>query len=140
MLLLRLLKIYLPMATALSATTALAQEEVKFSARAFQCQAYEFAELDSMSRGELQGAYCSYSIGADRASKRNATVKEKYKEQPRILAGLLGDHVRFLEGCAQGLSKTQDLLSRKFAGPAPDCKPMAEKTASARSAGRVASP
>jgi hypothetical protein len=101
--------------------------DLNFSGRAFQCESYEFAEIDSMSRDELQGAYCSYVIGSKRASKRNEETKEKYRDQPRILSALLGDHIQFLERCSQGMNKTSDLFSRKFHAPAPDCAAMAEK-------------
>lgn len=101
--------------------------DMRISPRAFQCQQYEYAELDAMQKGELQGAFCSYVLGADQASKRNDLTKEKYADQPAILAPLLGDYIRFSENCSRGMEKTMDILSRKFSSQAPDCKPVIEK-------------
>lgn len=101
--------------------------DLKFSPRAFQCEAYEFAELESMQRAELEGMYCSYSIGAARLSRRNDETKVKYADQPQILAALLGDNIRLQDQCVRGMAKVQDLIARKYTTFAPNCSPMAEK-------------
>lgn len=104
----------------------------KLSIRAFQCQPYEYAEINDMSRAELDGAYCGYIAGGDFAKSRADLNREKYKEQPNTIAALLGDYVRQSERCTQGLEKVSDSLSRKFSASPPDCKAALAKLEEAR--------
>ncbi len=80
-----------------------------------------------MPREELSGAYCSYSIGATQATKRADIAKEKHKNNSTVLMGLIEDHVKFLEQCAQGLEKTSAILKRKYKQSTNDCASMTEK-------------
>lgn len=107
-----------------SANAAEAASDLPFSMRAFQCEQFEFAELDSMPAAELKGAFCSYAIGSDQSSKRAAIMKEKYKDNPAIRGALLGDHITLLQQCTRGMEKTLDVLKRKFSEQPADCKPM----------------
>lgn len=118
-------------AQASAATTP--SEELIFSAHAFECQPFEFAELDSMPKEELQGAYCSYAVGAKQSSKRADLAKEKHKNNSTVLVGLIEDHVKFLDQCAQGMVKTSALLKRKYKQSTNDCTPMTEKLEAALS-------
>ncbi|MCA1857425.1 hypothetical protein LE190_16045 [Massilia oculi] len=99
-------------------------EELRFSARAFQCQSLEFAEIDAMPAIELQGAFCSYDLGAKRSSKRMAEAKEKYQGNHVVISGLLSDHIRTLGQCTAGMEKVSDTLRRKHAAKPADCAKM----------------
>jgi len=98
--------------------------ELVFSSRAFQCQPFEFAEVDSMPVLELQGAFCSYDLGAKRSSKRTAEAKEKYQGNHVVISGFLSEHIRTLGQCASGMEKVADTLRRKHAQKPADCAQM----------------
>ena len=106
------------------AISAEASSALPFSIRAFQCEQYEFAELDSMPAPELKGAFCSYAAGSDRSKKQAAAMTEKYKDNPTVRSALLGDHIALLQQCTKGMEKVLDTLRRKFAEQPSECAPM----------------
>lgn len=97
---------------------------MKLSSRGMQCEAYEFSELDSMPREEIEGLHCSYSQGSASYVKISEIEIAKHPNDPRTQSALLTRQVSFLEQCLRGMGKTREVFKRKFAGQKIDCSKM----------------
>lgn len=109
-----------------SAAPALAPQSaapaaLKPSLRGLQCEAFEFSELDSMPREELEGLYCSYSQGSASSTKISDIELAKYPNDPRTQVALLNQQVSFLGRCSRGMSKAREVFSRKHPSQKLDC-------------------
>lgn len=107
-------------------------EVLPLSLRGIQCEAFEFGELDSMKIGELAGLYCSYGQGSSRALDSARKLGEKYPDEPRIRATLLGEGIRTSERCTRGMAKASDVFKRRFQGEKVDCARLAVPTKTAQ--------
>jgi hypothetical protein len=103
---------------------------LKISMRGLECLAFEFSEIDSMPKEEVESLYCSYARGAKISETATRKAEESYADQPRVRVAILDKHVSFLGKCIQGMSKTREIFVRKFPKEKIDCSKMPEKNAS----------
>jgi hypothetical protein len=96
--------------------------------RAFECQRFEFSELDSLSKTDLEAAICSIDAGY-RMSNESSDAFIAKQSDPRIKAVLLQRQIGKMEQCRSERTKASDLFLRKFPNDTLDCSKLPGKFA-----------
>lgn len=102
--------------------------QLKLNGRAFNCEAFEFSEIDSWKKNELESASCSFQLAIDVDEQ---TTKKLMAQQndARVNVYLAQKNVNTLEKCSTNRSKIDALLDRKYPGTKLDCARMKRKDA-----------
>lgn len=102
--------------------------QLKLNGRAFNCEAFEFSEIDSWKKHELESASCSFQLAIDVDEQ---TTKKLMAQQndPRVNVYLAQKNVNTLEKCSANRSKIDGLLDKKYPGTKLDCTRMKRKDA-----------
>lgn len=95
--------------------------------RAMQCEAFEFSELDSFKKDELEAASCSYQLGMEINDKSTEKVIAQQSD-PKVTTMLLQRKIAMLEKCGSGMQKVDNLFQRKFPDAKMDCSKMRRAT------------
>lgn len=118
----------LSLAQSPSPATSAAPKELKANLRGLECERFEFAEIDSLPRDELEALYCSYSLGAKISEKTTKDAEVKHEGHPKVLVALLSRHVSILDRCLGGMAKTRETFTRKFKGEKIDCSKLSVRS------------
>lgn len=92
----------------------------KLSSRALECAPIEFSEIDVMPRDELEGLYCTY-VAAIKISDASSKKALDGATEPSVRAALLRQQLSVSTQCTRGMSKSMDVIQRKYPGSRPDC-------------------
>lgn len=95
--------------------------------RAMQCEAFEFSELDSFKKDELESASCSYQLGIEISDKSTEKVIAQQSD-PKVTTMLLQRKIAMLDKCGSGMQKVDNLFQRKFPDAKMDCSKMRRAT------------
>lgn len=116
-----------PTVKTLSEPIALKKEDpgpLKVNVRGLSCESFEYGELDSMTRDELEGLYCSFRLGEDISKRVTDKSMAEHSDNPNIQAAVLSRHIQLSERCMRSMGKSDDLFRRKFPGEKIDCSRM----------------
>lgn len=100
--------------------TAQKPKVLMLNMRAFECQPFEFSELDSMSKEDLEATVCSVNRGNDAYNSINRAGVDN-QANPQVKIALMRQGLSHMQQCREAYTKTSDLFLRKFHGESMDC-------------------
>lgn len=112
----------------ISEAPAMSPQKLTVNPRALQCERFEFTEIDSFNKNDLESAICSFDAG-DRIASSVGTASVAKQSDPGVKVALLRAQLARTEQCHSERMKALDLFRRKFGGGMPDCSKMPGKFA-----------
>jgi len=103
-------------------------QKLTVNPRALQCEHFEFSEIDSFSKNDLESAICSFDAG-DRIASSVGEASVAKQSDPSVKVALLRRQLAHTEQCHSERTKALDVFRRKFGGGMPDCLKMPGKFA-----------
>lgn len=96
--------------------------------RAIDCEQFEFSELDSYGKNDLEAAICSFDAG-DRFKEESSRLVVEKQVDPVVKTALLRQRLASMQRCQSERIKATQLFSRKFPEAGIDCSKMPGKFA-----------